>query len=122
MASSTTSIAFFQLHPVFYDRSTNANTPNVPGSTGGKPFHVKDVNVASSLSTDNDIFDILPQAKNRKYFMKNLDKKFDSKALHDTFSTVGHILFYEMATVGSGQSKGFSFAQLENAEPAKNAN
>ncbi|KAI5389910.1 hypothetical protein KIW84_075287 [Lathyrus oleraceus] len=37
--------------------------------------------------------------------MKNLDKKFDSKALHDTFSTVGHILFYEMATVGSGQSK-----------------
>ncbi|KAI5421098.1 hypothetical protein KIW84_044803 [Lathyrus oleraceus] len=55
-----------RLHPVFYDRSTNANTPNVPGSTGGKPFHVKDVNVASSLSTDNDIFDILPQAKKRK--------------------------------------------------------
>ena len=49
MASSTTSIAFFQLHPVFYDRSTNANTPNVPGSAGGKPFHVKDVNVASSF-------------------------------------------------------------------------
>ncbi|KAI5389742.1 hypothetical protein KIW84_075149 [Lathyrus oleraceus] len=105
-----------------HEISTNANTPNVPGSTGGKPFHVKDVNVASSLSTDNDIFDILPQAKKRKYFMKNLDKTFDSRALHDTFSTVGHILFCEMATVGSGQSKGFSFAQLENAEPAKNAN
>ncbi|KAI5432748.1 hypothetical protein KIW84_020160 [Lathyrus oleraceus] len=66
---------------------------------------MKNVNVASSLSTDNDIFDILPQAKKRKYFMKNLDKTFDSKALHDTFSTVGHILFCEMATVGSGQSK-----------------
>ncbi|KAI5446581.1 hypothetical protein KIW84_014426 [Lathyrus oleraceus] len=103
-------------------KSTNANIPNVPGSTGGKPFHVKDVNVASSLSTDNDIFDILPQAKKRKFFMKNLDETFDSRALHDTFSTVGHILFCEMATVGSGRSKGFSFAQLENAEPAKNAN
>ncbi|KAI5396638.1 hypothetical protein KIW84_062735 [Lathyrus oleraceus] len=80
-----------------------------------------DVNVASSLSTDNDIFDILPQAKKRKYFMKNLYKTFDSRALHDTFSTVGHILFCEMATVGSGHSKGFSFAQLENAEPAKTA-
>ncbi|KAI5395152.1 hypothetical protein KIW84_061667 [Lathyrus oleraceus] len=42
----------------------------------------------------------------RKYFMKNLDKTFDSKALYDTFSTITHPVFCKMATVGSGQSKG----------------
>lgn len=57
----------------------------------------------------------------RKYFVKNLDKTVDSKALYDTFSTVGHILFCKMATAGSDQSKGFGFAQFENAESAKNA-
>lgn len=57
----------------------------------------------------------------RKYFIKNLDKTIDSKALYDTFSTVGHILSCKMATVGSGQSKGFGFAQIENAESTKNA-
>ncbi|KAI5428622.1 hypothetical protein KIW84_033575 [Lathyrus oleraceus] len=41
----------------------------------------------------------------RKYFMKNLDKTFDSKALYDTFSTITHPVFCKMATVGSGQSK-----------------
>ncbi|KAI5409065.1 hypothetical protein KIW84_054759 [Lathyrus oleraceus] len=41
----------------------------------------------------------------RKYFMKNLDKTFDSQALYDTFSTITHPVFCKMATVGSGQSK-----------------
>ncbi|KAI5436798.1 hypothetical protein KIW84_023064 [Lathyrus oleraceus] len=75
-----------------------------PHSAGNVPESNRRLGI---LSTDNDIFDILPQAKKRKYFMKNLYKTFDSRALHDTFSTVGRILFCEMATVGSGQSKGF---------------
>ncbi|KAI5409066.1 hypothetical protein KIW84_054760 [Lathyrus oleraceus] len=41
----------------------------------------------------------------RKYFMKNLDKTFDSKALYDTFSTITHPVFCKMATVGSCHSK-----------------
>lgn len=56
-----------------------------------------------------------------KYFIKNLDKTIDSKALHDTFSSVGQILSCKIATVGYGKSKGFGFSVFENAESAKNA-
>ncbi|CAL5206033.1 unnamed protein product [Lathyrus oleraceus] len=54
-------------------------------------------------------------------FIKNLDKTIDHKALHDTFSTFGHILSCKIATDGSGQSKGYGFVQFENAESAQNA-
>ncbi|GAU39922.1 hypothetical protein TSUD_05140 [Trifolium subterraneum] len=52
-------------------------------------------------------------------FIKNLDKTIDHKALHDTFSTFGHILSCKIATDGSGQSKGYGFVQFENAESAQ---
>ncbi|MCI02118.1 polyadenylate-binding protein 8-like, partial [Trifolium medium] len=51
----------------------------------------------------------------------NLDKTIDHKALHDTFSTFGHILSCKIATDGSGQSKGYGFVQFENAESAQSA-
>ncbi|CAK8569494.1 unnamed protein product [Lathyrus sativus] len=54
-------------------------------------------------------------------FIKNLDKTIDHKALHDTFSTFGHILSCKIATDGSGQSKGYGFVQFENSESAQNA-
>ncbi|MCI72894.1 polyadenylate-binding protein 8-like, partial [Trifolium medium] len=51
----------------------------------------------------------------------NLDKTIDHKALHDTFSTFGHILSCKIATDGSGQSKGYGFVQFETAESAQSA-
>ncbi|KAK2452584.1 poly(A) binding protein Pab2 [Trifolium repens] len=54
-------------------------------------------------------------------FIKNLDKTIDHKALHDTFSTFGHILSCKIATDGSGQSKGYGFVQFETAESAQSA-
>ncbi|KAK9270509.1 hypothetical protein L1049_026090 [Liquidambar formosana] len=54
-------------------------------------------------------------------FIKNLDKGIDHKALHDTFSTFGHILSCKIATDPSGQSKGYGFVQFDNEESAQNA-
>lgn len=54
-------------------------------------------------------------------FIKNLDKAIDHKALHDTFSTFGHILSCKIATDPSGQSKGYGFVQFDNEESAQNA-
>ncbi|XP_004499044.1 polyadenylate-binding protein 2-like [Cicer arietinum] len=54
-------------------------------------------------------------------FIKNLDKTIDHKALHDTFSTFGHILSCKIATDGSGQSKGYGFVQFDTEESAQNA-
>ncbi|KAK7321679.1 hypothetical protein VNO77_32543 [Canavalia gladiata] len=54
-------------------------------------------------------------------FIKNLDKAIDHKALHDTFSSFGHILSCKIATDGSGQSKGYGFVQFDNEESAQNA-
>jgi polyadenylate-binding protein len=53
--------------------------------------------------------------------VQNLDKTIDHKALHDTFSTFGHILSCKIATDGSGQSKGYGFVQFETAESAQSA-
>ncbi|XP_027330417.1 polyadenylate-binding protein 8-like isoform X3 [Abrus precatorius] len=54
-------------------------------------------------------------------FIKNLDKAIDHKALHDTFSSFGHILSCKIATDTSGQSKGYGFVQFDNEESAQNA-
>ncbi|XP_020234274.1 polyadenylate-binding protein 2 [Cajanus cajan] len=54
-------------------------------------------------------------------FIKNLDKAIDHKALHDTFSSFGHILSCKIATDGSGLSKGYGFVQFDNEESAQNA-
>ncbi|XP_061364072.1 polyadenylate-binding protein 2-like [Gastrolobium bilobum] len=54
-------------------------------------------------------------------FIKNLDKAIDHKALHETFSSFGHILSCKIATDGSSQSKGYGFVQFDNEESAQNA-
>ena len=54
-------------------------------------------------------------------FIKNLDKAIDHKALHDTFSSFGHILSCKIATDASGQSKGYGFVQFDTEESAQNA-
>lgn len=53
--------------------------------------------------------------------MQNLDKEIDHKALHDTFSSFGHILSCKVATDASGQSKGYGFVQFDNEDAAQNA-
>lgn len=53
--------------------------------------------------------------------VQNLDKTIDHKALHDTFSSFGHILSCKIATDVNGQSKGYGFVQFENEEAAQNA-
>ena len=53
--------------------------------------------------------------------VQNLDKAIDHKALHDTFSSFGHILSCKIATDVSGQSKGYGFVQFDNEESAQNA-
>lgn len=50
-----------------------------------------------------------------------MDKAIDHKALHDTFTSFGHILSCKIATDGSGQSKGYGFVQFDNEESAQNA-
>ncbi|GJZ13275.1 polyadenylate-binding protein 2-like protein [Tanacetum coccineum] len=52
-------------------------------------------------------------------FIKNLDKVFDQKALHDTFSAFGNILSCKIATDQPGQSKGYDFVQYDTEEGAQ---
>jgi len=55
------------------------------------------------------------------FIVQNLDKAIDHKALHDTFSSFGHILSCKIATDASGLSKGYGFVQFDNEESAQNA-
>merc|ERR1739838_758922 len=49
-------------------------------------------------------------------FVKNLDKEFDNKALHDTFSLFGNIISCKVATDTQGRSLGHGFVQYEKEE------
>lgn len=51
-------------------------------------------------------------------FIKNLDKKIDIKALHDTFSQFGNILSCKIELDNKGESKGFGYIQFTEAENA----
>jgi polyadenylate-binding protein len=53
-------------------------------------------------------------------FIKNLDKKIDNKALHDTFSAFGTILSCKVA-MEDGVSKGYGFVHYETSEAAETA-
>ncbi|KAK9748345.1 hypothetical protein RND81_02G051200 [Saponaria officinalis] len=54
-------------------------------------------------------------------FIKNLDKSIDHKALHDTFSSFGHILSCKIATDGNGQSMGYGFVQFDSEDAGQKA-
>ncbi|KAL8160639.1 hypothetical protein V2J09_002176 [Rumex salicifolius] len=52
-------------------------------------------------------------------FIKNLDKRIDSKFLHKSFSKHGNILSCKVSTDPSGQSRGYGFVQYEEEDSAK---
>jgi len=54
-------------------------------------------------------------------FIKNLEISIDNKALHETFSTFGHVLSCKVAMDSNGQSKGYGFVQFDNDKSAKSA-
>eukprot|EP01116_Phalansterium_solitarium_P016860 TRINITY_DN400_c0_g1_i1.p2 TRINITY_DN400_c0_g1~~TRINITY_DN400_c0_g1_i1.p2 ORF type:complete len:617 (-),score=195.70 TRINITY_DN400_c0_g1_i1:165-2015(-) len=51
-------------------------------------------------------------------FIKNLDKKIDIKALHDTFSQFGNILSCKIELDSKGESKGYGYIQFADADNA----
>lgn len=51
-------------------------------------------------------------------FIKNLDKKIDIKALHDTFSQFGNILSCKIELDNKGESKGYGYIQFADPENA----
>lgn len=54
-------------------------------------------------------------------FIKNLDKKIDIKALHDTFSQFGNILSCKIELDSKGESKGYGYIQFAENENAVTA-
>lgn len=54
-------------------------------------------------------------------FIKNLDKKIDIKALHDTFSQFGNILSCKIELDSKGESKGYGYIQFAESDNATTA-
>lgn len=62
-----------------------------------------------------------PKNRTANLFIRNLHKSFDNEALHDTFSSFGHILSCKVITDSNGQSKCYGFVQFDNDESAQSA-
>lgn len=58
---------------------------------------------------------------NANVFIKNLEKRIDSKYLFSIFKLFGSVLSCKVATDDEGKSKGYGFVQFENVECARNA-
>ncbi|KAH0664281.1 hypothetical protein KY284_029212 [Solanum tuberosum] len=80
------------------------------------PVNGKSIRVKRSHRDPNS-----PKNRTANLFIRNLDKSIDIEALHDTFSSFGHIPSCKIVTDSNGQSKGYGFVQFDNDESAQSA-
>ncbi|KAH0668086.1 hypothetical protein KY285_029292 [Solanum tuberosum] len=80
------------------------------------PVNGKSIRVKRSHRDPNS-----PKNRTANLFIRNLDKSIDIEALHDTFSSFGHIPSCKIVTDSNGRSKGYGFVQFDNDESAQSA-